>query len=129
MCCPEGEHLSPTRRSLTIVGTGAAAGAVSGLLGVGGGVVMIPLLAVFVRFTQRHAHATSLAAIIPIAAVGAIGFALRDDVGVLIAVTMGAGALVGAPLGAAALARVSDRSLTIAFTVLQIAVGLQMLLS
>lgn len=90
---------------------------------------MIPLLAVFVRFTQRHAHATSLAAIIPIAAVGAIGFALRDDVGVLIAVTMGAGALVGAPLGAAALARVSDRSLTIAFTVLQIAVGLQMLLS
>jgi uncharacterized membrane protein YfcA len=102
---------------------------VSGLLGVGGGVVMIPLLVMAIGFTQHHAHATSLAAIIPIAAVGAIGFALRDDVGILIAIALGVGALIGAPLGAAAMARLSDRRLKIVFTVLQIVVGLQLLLS
>jgi uncharacterized membrane protein YfcA len=90
---------------------------------------MIPLLATFAGFTQHHAHATSLAAIIPIAAVGAIGFALRDDVGILIAIALAVGALAGAPLGAAAMARLSDRRLKIVFTVLQIALGLQLLLS
>lgn len=90
---------------------------------------MIPLLVLVVGFTQHHAHATSLAAIIPIAAVGAIGFALRDDVGIVIALALALGAIVGAPLGAAAMARLSDRRLKIVFAVLQVALGLQLLLS
>lgn len=90
---------------------------------------MVPLLVMFAGFTQHRAHATSLAAIIPIAAVGAAGFALRDDVGILIAIALGVGAIAGAPLGAAAMARLSDRRLKVVFAVLQIVLGLQLLLS
>ena len=54
---------------------------------------MVPLLVMFAGFSQHRAHATSLAAIIPIAAVGATGFALQDDVGILIAIALGVGAI------------------------------------
>jgi uncharacterized membrane protein YfcA len=124
-----GERLSARGAPLAVVGAGLGAGLISGLLGVGGGMVMIPLLVLVVGFTQHHAHATSLAAIIPIAAVGAIGFALRDDVGIVIALAMAVGAIAGAPLGAAAMARLSDRRLKIVFALLQVALGLQLLLS
>jgi uncharacterized membrane protein YfcA len=112
-----------------VIVAGVFGGVASGLLGIGGGVMMIPLLVVFAGLGQHRAHATSLAAIIPIAAVGAVGFALQDDVGVAIALALGAGAVVGAPLGARAMSRMSDRLLKIVFTVLQIAVGMYLLVS
>ena len=51
------------RRLATI---GGAGGLLSGLLGVGGGVIMVPLLVLWAGYRQRDAHALSLGAIIPI---------------------------------------------------------------
>ena len=50
---------------------GFAAGAISGIFGVGGGVLFVPTLALVVGLTQLEAQATSLAAIIPVVAAGA----------------------------------------------------------
>ena len=50
---------------------GLAGGVVSGLLGVGGGVLFVPGLVIFLSLNQHHAEATSLLAIVPVAAVGA----------------------------------------------------------
>ena len=50
---------------------GFAGGAVGGLLGVGGGILFVPALAIFLDQTQLHAEATSLLAIVPVALVGA----------------------------------------------------------
>jgi len=50
--------------------TGLAAGIVAGLLGVGGGVLFVPGLVLFVGLNQHHAEATSLLAIVPVAIVG-----------------------------------------------------------
>jgi uncharacterized membrane protein YfcA len=50
---------------------GFAAGVTSGLLGVGGGVLFVPALVLFLGLTQLHAEATSLLAVVPVAAVGA----------------------------------------------------------
>src|SRR5688500_6857675 len=47
------------------IAIGLVAGIASGLLGVGGGIVMVPLLATFAGFAQHRAHATSLAPIVP----------------------------------------------------------------
>ncbi|MGH2711342.1 MAG: TSUP family transporter, partial [Actinomycetota bacterium] len=65
---------------LTAAGIGAAAGLLSGLFGVGGGIVLVPGLVLFGRMEQRRAHATSLAAIVPIALAAVIGYALDDAV-------------------------------------------------
>jgi uncharacterized membrane protein YfcA len=112
------------------LGVGAAAGFVSGLLGVGGGVVLVPGMVWAQAISQRRAIANSLLAIIPISIVGvavyylAAGHHVRFDLGVVLAV----GGIAGARIGAAIAHRVSERQLTIAFGVLLVLVALKLLL-
>src|SRR4029450_4714625 len=65
---------------------GLAGGLFSGLLGVGGGVVMVPLLVLFGGYGQRNAHAVSLGAIIPISAAGVLTFGVAGEIRLLEAV-------------------------------------------
>lgn len=109
-----------------LIAVGAAAGLGSGLLGVGGGTVMVPLLVAFAGFSQHRAHATSLAAIVPIAAVAAAVFALEGVAEWGTAALLAAGAFVGAPLGARVMAALGERSLEAAFGAFLVAVGLAM---
>ena len=53
------------------IAIGLAGGVIAGLLGVGGGVLFVPGLVIFLSLNQHHAEATSLLAIVPVAAVGA----------------------------------------------------------
>lgn len=68
------------RTILTCVGIGLAAGLLSGLFGVGGGTVIVPMLVLLLGFDQRRAAGTSLAAIVPMASVGVISYALHGAV-------------------------------------------------
>jgi len=56
------------------IAIGLVAGLISGSFGVGGGIIIVPGLVLFLHFTQRLSHGTSLLAIMPIAAAGVIGF-------------------------------------------------------
>lgn len=103
---------------------GAAAGVMSGLLGVGGGIVMVPLLVLVVGASQHQAHATSLAAVIPIAAVGASVYAVEGEIHLGYAGLLAAGALVGAPVGARVMAGMSESRLRTVFGALVIGMGL-----
>lgn len=84
---------------------------------------MIPLLLAVVGLTQHHAHATSLAAIVLIAAAGALRFAMDGSVDLSSGALLAAGSLVGAPLGAATLDKIADRPLKIAFGVVGLVVA------
>jgi uncharacterized membrane protein YfcA len=106
---------------------GAAAGVLSGLFGVGGGIVMVPAL-VIAGLGQHRSQATSLAAIIPIALVGAILFGQAASVDVGAAVVLAAGSLVGARLGALLMHRLSGPLLARIFAIFLIAVAISMLL-
>jgi hypothetical protein len=106
---------------------GAAAGVVSGMLGVGGGILFVPALTLVLSLSQVRAEATSLLAIIPVALVGAIrqyGYGnvrLRD--GAVLGALSGLGVVAGV-----ALANVlSQRTLKIAFAVLLVVVAAQFL--
>lgn len=112
--------------ALVAIGVGALAGLGSGLLGVGGGTVLVPLSVLWLGLTQHKAHATSLAAIAPIALVGAVAFALAGEVDIPVALGLGVGALVGAPLGARIMAGLPESLLKIAFGVFMVAVGIAM---
>src|SRR3954454_21232279 len=67
-----GTHVvcPPMRRTLQLAAIGTAAGLFSGLFGVGGGTVIVPLLVLWLGYPERQATATSLAAIVLIAAAG-----------------------------------------------------------
>ena len=115
-----------TQISFLVAGVvGAAAGAMSGLFGVGGGILIVPGLVILGRMPQRKAHATSLAAIVPIAVAGASGYAMEGAVNWLAAGLLTAGAAVGTVAGTRALRRLPDRTLRIVYAVfLLLAAGL-----
>ena len=84
---------------LPLLITGVVGGFLSGFFGVGGGIIMVPLLMMWAKFDQRRASATSLLAIVPTSLVGALTYAANHQVDVLVAVFVSLGAIVGAPLG------------------------------
>ena len=102
---------------------GLAGGLFSGLLGVGGGVVMVPLLVLWGGFGQRDAHAVSLGAIIPISAAGVLTFGAAGEIRVWEALALALGAIAGAQAGARLLARVDERKLKLAFGVFMLIIA------
>ena len=96
-------------------GVGALGGGLSGLFGVGGGVLLVPGFVLLGKMAQRHAHATSLAAIVPIAVAGAAGYAFTESVDWRGAALLIAGSAVGAVGGTRVLGRLSDRTLRLVF--------------
>src|SRR3982074_1804283 len=80
---------------------GGLAGLAAGLLGVGGGFVIVPLLTLWTGFPQRRARGTALAAIVPIAVVGAAVYYFRTppELDVRVAATLILGSAAGATAG------------------------------
>jgi len=106
---------------------GLVAGFFSALFGVGGGIVVVPLLILLARFQERPAMATSLAAIGLIAAVGTISYAIRGDVHWGYGLLLGLPAAVGAVGGTALQQRVGGPLLSYGFAVLLGAIGVWLL--
>ena len=110
------------------LGLGLLAGVMSGLFGIGGGAVLVPLLVLWVKMPQHRAHATSLAAIILTAASGTTRYAIAGEVDYGAGVAIAAGAIVGAFFGASLMHRLSPARLRQAFAALMVIVALQMLI-
>lgn len=105
---------------------GLAAGVLSGGLGVGGGIILVPLL-VAVGLDRHRAHATSLAAIMPIAAAGAVWYGLSGELAFGLGVFVGLGGVIGSVIGATVMHRSSPRSLTIVFSVMLLVAAIRMI--
>jgi len=91
--------------------TGVAAGFFSGLTGVGGGIVMVPLLTSRLRLSQHRAHATSLTIAVFVASAGVVGYWLRDHIEWGLVLWLALGGAIGAFLGATTMTRVPERQL------------------
>jgi len=103
---------------------GLVAGVFSALFGVGGGIVIVPLLLLATSFRPHEAAATSLGAIAVTALSGVVAYALRHEIRYSYALLLGLPAMAGALGGAALQQRVSARSLTLAFSGLLVALGI-----
>ena len=102
---------------------GLVAGLFSSLFGVGGGIVIVPLLMLVAAFGAKEATATSLGAIVITALAGVTLYALRGKVEVSYAVLIGIPAMAGALAGTSLQRRLSGKALTLAFAGLLTAVG------
>jgi hypothetical protein len=102
------------------------AGVVAGLLGVGGGVLFVPGLVIFLGLGQHQAEATSLLAIVPVAIVGTFkqdgyGNVRRHD-----AIVMGLLSIAGAAAGVALANALSGTVLRVGFALLMVFVAIQL---
>lgn len=105
---------------------GVGAGMIAGLLGVGGGVLFVPGLVLFVGLGQHQAEATSLLAIVPAAIVGTIRQERYGNVNRRDALLMGTLSLAGAAGGVALANALSGAVLRDAFAALMVAVAIQL---
>lgn len=111
---------------IAAVAIGVCAGIVAGLLGVGGGVLFVPGLVIFLGLGQHQAEATSLLAIVPVAIVGTVkqdgyGNVRRQD-----AIVMGLLSIAGAAAGVALANALSGTVLRVGFALLMVFVAIQL---
>jgi uncharacterized protein len=111
------------RTLLSLAGIGIASGFLSALFGVGGGIVVVPLLVLLLGFDARAATATSLAAILVTALAGATSFSLFEHVDWDAAALVGLPALAGSVAGVRLQRLVTSRELTFLFAAFLVAVA------
>ncbi|WP_028244487.1 sulfite exporter TauE/SafE family protein [Pseudoclavibacter soli] len=119
-------HSSPLKLALAAL-LGLAAGVLSGLFGVGGGIIIVPGLVLILGVGAKMASGTSLAATMPIAATGIITYAAHGSLDLYTGCVIGAGSFVGAFAGAWLLARIRPKALQVLFALLIIATAIKML--
>ena len=108
-------------RHLRLAAIASAAGAFSGLFGVGGGTVIVPLLVLWLGYEQKEATGTSLAAIIVIGLLAAGAHALYGNVDLWKGVLVALPAIVGVVAGTTLQQRISERAVAGAFVMLLLA--------
>jgi hypothetical protein len=105
---------------------GLAAGFLSGLFGVGGGILLVPALVIVLKLGQKLAHGTSLAAVLPIALSSLFGYTVEDKVDWPVAGLLAAGAIGGAVLGTHFLHRLPQRAVGWAFALVLFATAVRL---
>ncbi len=96
---------------------GMTTGFMSGLFGIGGGILMVPGLLFLAKFDSRRAHATSLAAMMPMAVSGLVTYVVNGNVDWPVVGLLSLGSVFGAFVGTSLLTKLSRRALAIAFSV------------
>ena len=114
-------------RTLKLAVTGTLAGLFSGLFGVGGGTVMVPLLVLWLSYDEREATGTSLAAIVVIAAIATIAQGAYGNVDVLKGLLVGVPAVGGVVFGTWLQQRIRTETIGLLFAFLMIAVAVDLI--
>jgi uncharacterized membrane protein YfcA len=111
----------------TFIIIGLTAGILSGLFGIGGGILIVPALIFFAKFAPQTATGTSLAALLlPVGALGVWQYHQRGQVNFTAAFIIAGGLFFGAYFGAMATARLSATQLQRAFAVFLVVVAIRM---
>ena len=111
-----------------LVVIGLAAGFLAGLLGIGGGVLMVPAMVLILGFDQHVAQGTSLLVIIPAALTGSLAHYRRGRLVLRDAVTIAAGGVIGAVIGSVFALSIDDELLRRLFAGFLLIVAVRMLL-
>jgi uncharacterized membrane protein YfcA len=119
------EPKNPIGRDVTI---GAVTGLTSGLFGVGGGIILVPILTILFAVNQRTAQATSLVVVALAAVTGATTYSLAGSVSWAAVPFLIAGGLVGTLLGTAAVKKIRDQILKLAFGLFLIIVAIRIII-
>lgn len=115
--------------ALKSLGIGVAVGLMSGLMGVGGGIIAVPAMVFLLGLSQHRAHGTSLAIIVLTATASVVNYARYGNVDLALAAELTVGTVVGSYVGAKLMNRVPAKELRRAFGGMVIIVGFMMIWS
>jgi len=118
----------PSNRTIRLAAIGILAGAFSGLFGVGGGSIMVPLLLLWLGYGEREATATSLCAIIAIGAFAASTQALYGNVDAGDALLLAIPAVIGVGAGVALQQRLPERAVSALFALLLVVISIELII-
>jgi|tagenome__1003787_1003787.scaffolds.fasta_scaffold20982212_5 uncharacterized membrane protein YfcA len=118
--------MPPVRRTFQLAVVGTAAGAFAGVFGVGGGIVIVPLLIVWLGYEEREATGTSLAAIVVISSFTAGLQALYGNVDWARGALIGIPAMAGAVIGTWLQQRVPVHWISLGFAALLVAIAISL---
>lgn len=119
----------PSHATLKLAAIGTLAGAFSGLFGVGGGTVIVPLLIFWFGYGERLATGTSLAAIVLIGLLGAVAQGgIYGNVHVLTGLLLSVPAVLGVVMGTAIQQRIPQRAVSLLFAALLVSVAIELIL-
>jgi uncharacterized protein len=116
------------RRTLKLAAIGTAGGVFSGLFGVGGGAVIVPLLLLWLAYEEREAAATSLGAIVVIAGFAVVAQALYGNVDVGDGLLVGVPAVGGVLVGTWAQQRVPADAISLGFALLLVVAAVRLVI-
>jgi uncharacterized protein len=120
----------PSHQTLKLAAIGTAAGAFSGLFGVGGGTIIVPLLILWFGYEERLATGTSLAAIVLIGLLGTIAQGgIYGNVHVVSGMLLAVPAVGGVVIGTTIQQRIPQRTVSLLFAALLIAIAIELILS
>src|SRR3954447_15446283 len=109
---------------------GTLAGVFSGLFGVGGGTIIVPLLIFWFAYGERLATGTSLAAIVIIGLLGALAQGgIYGNVHLLTGLWLSIPAVLGVLIGTTVQQRISQRTVSFLFAALLVAIAIELILS
>jgi uncharacterized membrane protein YfcA len=121
------EHMT-TETIIIIILTGLAAGILGGMVGVGGGIIIVPALVYFLAFSQHQAQGTSLALMIfPVGILGVINYYKKGYVDFRYAGLLAIGFVVGSYLGSKFSLSLPQMTVKKIFAVIMLIVALKML--
>lgn len=113
---------------ISLVAVGLIGGLLSGMFGVGGGIVMVPLLLWLTGMDQRVASATSLLAIVPASIAGSISYLSQGEADIPVALLIASGAICGALIGTSLLKRLPLSWLRWMFIALMLVAAVRMVI-
>jgi len=119
----------PSHSILKLAAIGTLAGAFSGLFGVGGGTIIVPLLILWFGYGERLATGTSLAAIVLIGLLGALAQGgIYGNVHLLTGLWLAVPAVLGVVIGTAIQQRISQRAVSLLFAALLVAIAIELII-
>ncbi len=122
-------QVPPSHATFKLAAIGTLAGIFSGLFGVGGGTVIVPLLIFWFGYGERLATGTSLAAIVLIGLLGAVAQGgIYGNVHVLTGLLLAIPAVLGVVMGTAIQQRIPQRAVSLLFAVLLVAVAIELII-
>jgi uncharacterized membrane protein YfcA len=108
-------------------GAGFIVGILSGLLGVGGGVFLVPIMVSYFAISQHVAQATSMAIVVPTAVVSSVVYGFHGNIEISLALNLILGSICGASLGARLMKKIPADRLKQLFGIVLLLVGLRMI--
>ena len=115
------------KNGLICIVAGALSGAINGLFGGGGGMIVVPMLSKLLKYKQKNAHATAILIILPLSILSGALYFVFGNFNLQISTPVVLGVVIGGILGALLLSKLSSKWILLVFSIVMAVAGGKML--